>query len=380
MVSSLDPEWSLTIYNAASTPYTLTIMSIVAGIFVPVVLAYQAWTYWVFRHRIDGRDASWSTDTVTGCGASPGSSLRGRGRCTRPRPRRSRRRGRRRRDGRCRRGAQPRDRRGVPARRERARPRRRRSPWSRPSRCCARRLRLGAGGPGPAGLGRGPHAAVRDRAPPARPRPRPAAPSTASATGEIANTLSAASRRSTPTSRSTSRRRPRRARAGARPRRRRLRRTRCPALVLLLTFPLVPLFMWLIGGAAQEPARAPVGARSRACPRASSTRSQACRRCAPSVARRTRRDALERRGRAPPASDDGGAAPRLRVGARARGARDAGHRRRRGRGRIAPALRTGGLPSRHSSSSSSPRSSTGRCARSGPRSTPGWPAARRPIA
>jgi cytochrome d ubiquinol oxidase subunit II len=52
MVSSLNPEWSLTIYNASSTPYTLRIMSIVAGIFVPIVLAYQAWTYWVFRHRI----------------------------------------------------------------------------------------------------------------------------------------------------------------------------------------------------------------------------------------------------------------------------------------------------------------------------------------
>ena len=52
MVSSLDPGWSLTIYNASSTPYTLKIMSVVAGIFVPVVLAYQAWTYWVFRHRI----------------------------------------------------------------------------------------------------------------------------------------------------------------------------------------------------------------------------------------------------------------------------------------------------------------------------------------
>jgi len=52
MVSSLDPAWSLTIYNASSTPYTLKIMSIVAGIFVPIVLAYQGWTYWVFRHRI----------------------------------------------------------------------------------------------------------------------------------------------------------------------------------------------------------------------------------------------------------------------------------------------------------------------------------------
>jgi cytochrome d ubiquinol oxidase subunit II len=52
MVSSLDPGWSLTIYNASSTPYTLRVMSVVAGIFVPIVLAYQGWTYWVFRHRI----------------------------------------------------------------------------------------------------------------------------------------------------------------------------------------------------------------------------------------------------------------------------------------------------------------------------------------
>jgi cytochrome d ubiquinol oxidase subunit II len=52
MVSSLHPDWSLTIYNASSTPYTLKIMTAVAVLFVPVVLAYQAWTYWVFRHRI----------------------------------------------------------------------------------------------------------------------------------------------------------------------------------------------------------------------------------------------------------------------------------------------------------------------------------------
>jgi cytochrome d ubiquinol oxidase subunit II len=52
MVSSLNPDWSLTIYNASSTPYTLTAMSIVALIFVPIVLAYQGWTYYVFRERI----------------------------------------------------------------------------------------------------------------------------------------------------------------------------------------------------------------------------------------------------------------------------------------------------------------------------------------
>jgi cytochrome d ubiquinol oxidase subunit II len=52
MVSSLNPAWSLTIYNASSTPYTLRVMSIVAFIFVPIVLLYQGWTYWVFRHRV----------------------------------------------------------------------------------------------------------------------------------------------------------------------------------------------------------------------------------------------------------------------------------------------------------------------------------------
>jgi cytochrome bd ubiquinol oxidase subunit II len=52
MVSSLDPAWSLTIYNASSTPYTLKIMSFVALLGVPVVLGYQGWTYWVFRERI----------------------------------------------------------------------------------------------------------------------------------------------------------------------------------------------------------------------------------------------------------------------------------------------------------------------------------------
>jgi cytochrome d ubiquinol oxidase subunit II len=52
MVSSLNPDWSLTIYNASSSHYTLTVMSIVALIFVPIVLAYQAWTYYMFRKRI----------------------------------------------------------------------------------------------------------------------------------------------------------------------------------------------------------------------------------------------------------------------------------------------------------------------------------------
>jgi cytochrome d ubiquinol oxidase subunit II len=52
MISSTNPEWSLTIYNASSSQYTLTVMSVVALIFVPIVLAYQGWTYYMFRKRI----------------------------------------------------------------------------------------------------------------------------------------------------------------------------------------------------------------------------------------------------------------------------------------------------------------------------------------
>lgn len=55
MVSSLRPEWSLTIYNASSSPYTLKIMTIVALILVPFVLLYQGWTYWVFRQRVGAK-------------------------------------------------------------------------------------------------------------------------------------------------------------------------------------------------------------------------------------------------------------------------------------------------------------------------------------
>jgi cytochrome d ubiquinol oxidase subunit II len=52
MPSSTDAAYSLTINNAASTDYTLTIMTIVAVIFAPLVLLYQGWTYWVFRKRV----------------------------------------------------------------------------------------------------------------------------------------------------------------------------------------------------------------------------------------------------------------------------------------------------------------------------------------
>ncbi|SOJ55067.1 Cytochrome bd-I ubiquinol oxidase subunit 2 [Mycobacterium simulans] len=50
--STLNAQWSVTIYNASSTPYTLKIMTWVTALFAPLTVVYQGWTYWVFRQRI----------------------------------------------------------------------------------------------------------------------------------------------------------------------------------------------------------------------------------------------------------------------------------------------------------------------------------------
>ena len=50
--STLNKEWSVTIYNASSTPYTLKVMTWVTAFMAPLTVVYQAWTYWVFRQRI----------------------------------------------------------------------------------------------------------------------------------------------------------------------------------------------------------------------------------------------------------------------------------------------------------------------------------------
>ncbi|KIQ18932.1 cytochrome C oxidase assembly protein [Rhodococcus sp. Leaf7] len=52
MPSTIDDAFSLTVDNASSSAYTLRIMSWLSAIVAPVVLAYQGWTYWVFRRRI----------------------------------------------------------------------------------------------------------------------------------------------------------------------------------------------------------------------------------------------------------------------------------------------------------------------------------------
>ncbi|SMD21516.1 cytochrome d ubiquinol oxidase subunit II [Lentzea albidocapillata] len=50
--STLNDAWTLTIANTASSPYTLQVITWVAGFGTPAVLVYQGWTYWVFRKRI----------------------------------------------------------------------------------------------------------------------------------------------------------------------------------------------------------------------------------------------------------------------------------------------------------------------------------------
>jgi cytochrome d ubiquinol oxidase subunit II len=58
MPSSTSAAFSLTVANASSAHYTLVVMSWVALLFTPVVLAYQGWTYWVFRKRLAGPAAT----------------------------------------------------------------------------------------------------------------------------------------------------------------------------------------------------------------------------------------------------------------------------------------------------------------------------------
>lgn len=52
VISSLNPEWSVTAFNAASSPLTLKIMLGVTLVCVPLVLAYQAWVYYLFSGKV----------------------------------------------------------------------------------------------------------------------------------------------------------------------------------------------------------------------------------------------------------------------------------------------------------------------------------------
>jgi cytochrome d ubiquinol oxidase subunit II len=73
MPSSTDAAFSLTVFNASSTTYTLTVMTIVALVLTPIVLLYQAWTYHIFRARI-GRtsfEAKSPVDLIPGADTEP---------------------------------------------------------------------------------------------------------------------------------------------------------------------------------------------------------------------------------------------------------------------------------------------------------------------
>jgi len=62
--STTDPAFSLTVANASSSQYTLEIMSWTALIFLPLILLYQGWTYWVFRKRVRRESIEAVSDAV----------------------------------------------------------------------------------------------------------------------------------------------------------------------------------------------------------------------------------------------------------------------------------------------------------------------------
>jgi cytochrome d ubiquinol oxidase subunit II len=57
--SSIDPDFSLTAFNASSSPLTLKIMLVVVILFIPIVIAYQAWAYTLFKNKISDADLSY---------------------------------------------------------------------------------------------------------------------------------------------------------------------------------------------------------------------------------------------------------------------------------------------------------------------------------
>ena len=54
MISTTEDAYTLTVENSTASSYSLTVMTVVAAVMVPLVLAYQGWTYYVFRARVKG--------------------------------------------------------------------------------------------------------------------------------------------------------------------------------------------------------------------------------------------------------------------------------------------------------------------------------------
>jgi len=57
--SNISTEFSITAYNASSSPLTLKIMLVVVIIFIPAVIAYQAWAYYLFRGKVTKEDLAY---------------------------------------------------------------------------------------------------------------------------------------------------------------------------------------------------------------------------------------------------------------------------------------------------------------------------------
>ena len=57
--STINPEYSLTIYNSSSSPLTLKVMFVVALIFVPIVIGYQIWVYNLFKGKVTDKELSY---------------------------------------------------------------------------------------------------------------------------------------------------------------------------------------------------------------------------------------------------------------------------------------------------------------------------------
>jgi cytochrome d ubiquinol oxidase subunit II len=57
--SSINPEFNITAYNASSSHLTLKIMLVVVIIFIPAVIAYQAWAYYLFRGKVTKEDLAY---------------------------------------------------------------------------------------------------------------------------------------------------------------------------------------------------------------------------------------------------------------------------------------------------------------------------------
>jgi cytochrome d ubiquinol oxidase subunit II len=79
MASSGAPELALTISEAASSNYTLGVMTVVAVVLTPIVLLYQGWTYWVFRARLGREDFSEGTNPIDVLSAKLGGGAGGAG-------------------------------------------------------------------------------------------------------------------------------------------------------------------------------------------------------------------------------------------------------------------------------------------------------------